>query len=236
MKAPATPVKRLALSFEAAHLCLENAQGFRKDAKHTSVETALALLELSMEECAKGIILIFDNKFEAEGFDPNSAESLAKVKDHELRALFERHREILTASQVRNAFRWHWVKLRQLQFALDFISYQLRHGLAEQAVREILSKPEYPLGLQIRVALLPRKNRTAAITVATQEAIDRINRIDLATLDQKKNAALYVGLASDEKSCVFPSVDMDLLDEVEDATDYLIQLLDGMLLSGQFRP
>jgi hypothetical protein len=236
-KAPPRPAaRRLSLSAADARLCLENAQALWEDSKKTSPETALALLELSMEECAKGITLFFDSKFAIEGFEPNSAESLAKVADPELRAIYERYREVLSPENVRNSFRRHWVKLRQLQFALDFFSYQLAHSLAELAVREVLTKPEFPLGLQIRVALFSPKNRGAAAKAVMENAIEAINLLNVETLENRKNKALYVGLATDEKSCEAPSVDEDFLAPVEDATGYLIQMLDGMILSDRIYP
>lgn len=224
---------RLALSVDDAELCLDNARGLQRDSKKTSDETALALLELSMEECAKGIILTLDRVFAAAEFDPNSEDSLSKISDAELRALYQRHAKSLSPLAVRRAFESHAVKLRQLQFVLDLMSYHARHGMAGVAIREAFSHPEYPLGHVIRLALIPPKKREAALTQAMQGAFQKINDLGVATLDQRKNDALYVALAEDEQSCSFPEVDAEFLSQVRESCEYLLQILEGMILSSR---
>lgn len=222
---------RLALSPEDAEMCLDNAKGLTKDSKKTSDETALALLELSMEECAKGIILLFDRKFHEEGFDPGSEESLSKIPDPELRALYRRHAEVLSPAAVRKAFKSHPVKLRQLEFVIELIAHQSRHGLAEVAIRQAFSNPNYPLSLMIRIALVSPRNRSAALTRTILSALQKVESLGVKALDQKKNEALYVGLSSDDSGCKFPEIDDRFLADVKECNGYLIQILDGMILA-----
>lgn len=228
-------IRRLALTADDSEMCLDSARGLRKDARKCSDETALALLELSMEECVKGIMLILDRRFDAVGFDPTSASSLALVPSEELRDIYRRHAGHLTAQAVRDSFRWHQEKLKQLEFILEFYAYGLEHGLLEHALCEVLSKLEYPLEWQIRLLLLRKKDR-ARLTKATQEAIEEIRSLNVRELDDRKEQGLYVGLSEEGQGCVFPSVEPKFLEKVERAADLLIQLLEGMVVSERVRP
>lgn len=226
-----TSEKRLALSLAEIEKCLDNSKELRRDARKTSVETSLALLELSMEECAKGMVLLFDRKFALEAVDPSSSETLEKISDPELRAVFQKHGRFLTPEAVRLSFKHHWMKLKQLQFVLDYMSYFTRHGGAEASIKEVLTNPNYPLGFIIRVALIPRRNRKELVTRSVRDGLDRLNSLGVETLDRLKNRALYVDLSPDENQCEFPDVDDELLSEVSTCSGFLIQLLEGMILA-----
>jgi hypothetical protein len=219
--------ERLEFSADDVLICLKNAAELRKDALRSSAETELTLLTLSIEEAAKGFVVVFERRLAAEGIDPSSPDSLSKVTDPGLRRLLDRHRDVLTPDSVRDAFREHRVKQRHLTFVADLCLYLVPSSFPKAALLFVIT-PNVPLGLRIRAFFWYLDHRGGQLNDDDRDALARLDSIDFAALEKLRQRALYVDLRSPSGGCVAPVADDAVLSWVEDVADLLVSMLDGV--------
>jgi hypothetical protein len=218
---------RLAFTNDDVLICLENASELRKDALKTTTETELTLLTLCIEEAAKGFVVVFERRLAAQGIDPSSSESLAKVADSGVRKLLERHKDVLTPTAVRQAFHEHPIKQRHLTFVADFCLYLAPTSLPRSALVFVLT-PNVPLGLRIRAFFWYLDHRDGRLNYEDRVALARLDSIDFAALEKLRQRALYVDLRSPAGGCLAPIADENVLSWLEDVAELLVGMLEGV--------
>ena len=117
----------LHLTLEDATLCLRNSDRLRRDSRGRTLGTRLALLELALEEVAKGnMILIRTEIQKAPGPSRLGAESAPPDSiQGRLRALLLAKMHLFTDDALREAFWNHDIKLEFVEFLIDLVELLL---------------------------------------------------------------------------------------------------------------
>jgi hypothetical protein len=225
--------KDLQLTIDDVALCRDNARRLRSDASRSSAPTRPGLLELSIEECAKGFLILFEGKIRREGADLRNPESFEKITDSGVRSILEKHRGVLTPDAVRQAFWSHEVKLAHLEFLIDYLSYNAPK-FAELSVQMAIGDPRLPFRQRMRILLTlgNKRNRAEAVSQSREE-LQELRDLELETLDELKEDGFYVNLSEDGTKCVPPSADEDELEYVDWASSLVCDLLDSMLTTAR---
>jgi hypothetical protein len=227
---------RLEFSEGDVLLCLGNAAGLREDALRSSRETELVLLTFSIEEAAKGFVIVFERKLASEGVDPGSAASLSRISDPGLRTIFERHKDILSPEAVRRAFYKHDVKQRHLRFVADYCLYLAPMSILVGA-RELMVAPGVALGTRFRALFWQADHKDGKLNEKDRAILKTLDSVDHESLEDLRKRALYVNLATPSGGCKPTAADDSALDWLEDVSSLLIGMLEGaMVLQSKVTP
>jgi hypothetical protein len=183
-------------------LCLGNARRLMKDSRKVSQESRLLLLELALEELAKGYMIFYRilavdaDKFKAAKF-PGS-DQLGAAKE-----LLDSSRNLFSDSSVRRAFKWHEVKVEFIELLGKTITLSPPIPIDDRSV--------VSTGLPFRTRILLARGRVGGYRrisdASLRQTVGRVLEIASTPLDRLAKRATYVDLNEDETRCVGPVAD-----------------------------
>lgn len=211
-------------SLEVIELCRLNAQRLLEDSKRTSEPTRSALLELSLEECGKGIVVFFhltkQKIFQLETSKTHNAtfleDSLVNimavflgVDKHELSIIMEV--DFLRETFKQHKFKLHAVKLwlTMLVRMAESFEPESTADYYETAKTRSSEALEHGSGFKLK-DIKPQltKEDIAGIREANQEWLYVLNSVDrnvLIKLDEVKKMGFFVDYDQRLHSFVFPN-------------------------------
>ena len=202
-------------------LCRRNAQRLMRDAKRTSSESELALLELAFEELAKGYMVFFRIAFRGSIDRPSESRTLPSLDPGPILSILERNHRLLSDDAVREAFWNHDIKLEMAELIFDLLDRLV--GPLEQVSR-FRSQ-----GLPFRIRLVlwfARSRRIRGMAIEhLREVISGLRASGFARLDDIGKQATYVGLDRSAERCFPPRADDRVTKALREADDFLLRAI-----------
>lgn len=238
-----------ACSLEAVELCKLNAIRLMGDSRNTSPPTRTALLELSIEECGKGLIVLmhfFKNNL------TRSSSSLEVKRSPEtektiqfvggiLKALPKGFDDIMSEETLREAFYDHTVKLKAVSAIVEMFGriaanfdiqammefYGNLERQAPNAVRKLQPEPKLQNATEILKKMRPEGQNASE---AFKEILNELEVIDsdmFSNLDSIKKTGFFVNYDKELGSFLFSAglSDGDCK-RLENIISFLIQTID----------
>ena len=208
-----------ACSLEAVELCKLNAIRLMGDSRNTSPPTRTALLELSIEECGKGLIVLmhfFKNNLMHSSSNPEvkrspESEKMMQLVEGILKPLPKGFGDIMSEETLRQAFYDHTVKLKavgaiveafsRIAANLDFQAMTEFYGSLERqapnAVRKLQPEPKLQNATEILKKMQPEGQNASE---AFKEILNKLEVIDsdiFPNLDDIKKTGFFVNYDKD---------------------------------------
>jgi hypothetical protein len=224
---------------EGVQLCLANAERLLDDATKVSKPTGCSLVELAVEELAKGYMLFFAVRAMSSGtsgsdpvteFGQSLRDSLSKLDPTELEGLqayAKLHLAELVKPPLEEAFRDHRVKLSYLGALVGFLATMLPLLERFSPPREVL---DAAIVGRVQDPNYPDPKRIAQF----QAVLSAFKSQGLDDLSSYKEAGFYVDLRHDG-SLISPAGRLFKTESLRDLADYLLVGLKGVCEVGAGR-
>jgi hypothetical protein len=202
-------------TLETVEICLLNSQRLFSDAEKVSTPTAAALLELCLEEIAKGWMLYFTFLKQKSGgvraaLDRSRASSPEESRLlRKILSFYDKHEEYFENPSVDGAFYEHKIKLDYLKFLIELQEMIIPvltnlPGAMEEAQRAFSS------GI-----LKPQRHEKEGLA-KYKGFLSQFNKAELVRLQEVKNDGIYANLSNSgaviaPASRVFPIVELATL-------------------------
>jgi hypothetical protein len=219
---------RARVPLEAVQLCIDNALRLLEDSDGVSEPTRAALIELSLEEIAKGWVLIVNlSDFGKQVLTPEQmlkaslGESTTAAYRHHLAMVtnYFQTEVIAKAPKLEEVFRTVGSHRKKLEFVGRLLEWTrlIISGPVDQSSAE--ASTEFYLGPAFRARTSPEAR------LELQEALDSLNPGALDSLTAIKEGGFYVDRSPGEAYVSPTSLVLPDLDELEAVTGFMLELL-----------
>ncbi len=235
---PPLKVEDTPASIEAVQMCSANAERLYDDSQSVSEPTRVALLELAIEEVAKGYWLYFRVQEKSPPIvvaPPAPGGPNVPPQDHpgswmvwnmtpkeqvQLASHVQRYKDVLSPGQFETLFRKHEVKLELMNYLLGMF----------KIVLPALHRSPVATGALKRA--LPFLNASKVMEEAKENGdlttlLENFDEESFRSLSKLKNDAIYVGYSERAKAFTLPSANVAAGEALDSLAEALVAMLKG---------